>query len=96
MDRVKNNNRIDRNLVEYDNEKKILIFHSFKDTDISLTPDLVQHLDGNSKVFLYYKDMNKKGRVRMLTLGYASSNNIQKARNTILSLKSIAELQNKE
>ena len=88
VDRAKNNNRIKRNLIDYDNEKKVLIFNSYKDITIELDPDMVQHLDGNSKVFLYYKNENRKGRVTMLTLGYAFKDDINKARNTILSLKS--------
>lgn len=88
IDRAKNNNRLDRNLIEYDNEQKLLIFHSFKDIDLSIDPSKVEHLDGSSKVFLYYIDeSNKKRRIKMLTLGYSYKDDIQRARNQILSLK---------
>ena len=88
VDRAKNNHRINMNLIDYDNEKKVLICKSYKDITIEIDPNLVQHLDGNSKVFLYYKNENRKGRITMLTLGYAFRDDINKARNTILSLKS--------
>lgn len=88
IDRVKNNNRLDKNLIEYDNEQQLLIFHSFKDIDLSLDPSKVEHIDGSSKVFLYYADeSNKKRKIKMLTLGYSYKDDIQRARNQILSLK---------
>lgn len=88
IDRAKNNNRLDKNLIEYDNEQQLLIFHSFKDIDLSIDPSKVEHLDGSSKVFLYYADeSNKKRKIKMLTLGYSYKDDIQRARNQILSLK---------
>ncbi len=89
IDRAKNNNRIDKDLIKYDKEQKVLIFYSFKDIELKIDPSKVQHLDGNSKVFLYYIDDNKKRKTKMLTLGYAHKDDIQRARNQILALKSL-------
>lgn len=88
IDRAKNNNRLDKNLIEYDNEQKLLVFHSFKDIDLSIDPSKVEHIDGSSKVFLYYMDeSNKKRKIKMLALGYSYKDDIQRARNQILSIK---------
>ena len=88
IDRTKNNNRLDKDLIKYDNEQKILIFYSFKDIELSIDPSKVQRIDGNSKVFLYYIDDSKK-KTKMLTLGYAHKDDIQRARNRILALQSL-------
>ena len=87
IDRAKNNNRLDKDLNKYDKEQKLLIFYSFKDIELKIDPSKVLHLDGNSKVFLYYIDDNKKKKTKMLTLGYAHKDDIQRARNQILALK---------
>ena len=88
IDRAKNNNRLDKDLIKYDKEQKLLIFYSFKDIELKIDPSKVQHLDGSSKVFLYYIDeSNKKRKIKMLTLGYSYKDDIQRARNQILSLK---------
>lgn len=87
IDRAKNNNRLDRDLIKYDKEQKVLIFYSFKDIELKIDPSKVLHLDGNSKVFLYYIDDNKKKKTKMLALGYSHKDDIQRARNQILSLK---------
>ena len=87
IDRAKNNNRLDKDLIKYDKEQKVLIFYSFKDIELNIDPSKVQHLDGNSKVFLYYIDDSKKKKTKMLTLGYAHKDDIQRARNQILALK---------
>ena len=87
IDRAKNNNRLDKDLIKYDKEQKLLIFYSFKDIELKIDPSKVLHLDGNSKVFLYYIDDNKKKKTKMLTLGYAHKDDIQRARNQILALK---------
>ena len=87
IDRAKNNNRLDKDLIKYDKEEKVLIFYSFKDIELKIDPSKVQHLDGNSKVFLYCIDDNKKKKTKMLTLGYAHKDDIQRARNQILALK---------
>ena len=86
IDRAKNNNRLDKELIKYDKEQKVLIFYSFKDIELSIDPSKVQHIDGNSKVFLYYIDDSKK-KTKMLTLGYSHKDDIQRARNQILALK---------
>ena len=92
IDRAKNNNRLDKDLIKYDKEQKVLIFHSFRDIDLSLDPSKIEHLDGSSKVFLYYVDESKqKRRIKMLSLGYANKDDIQRARNRILALKSLKE-----
>ena len=88
IDRAKNNNRLDKDLIKYDKEQKILIFYSFKDVELKIDSSKVQHLDGNSKVFLYYIDDSKK-KTKMLTLGYAHKDDIQRARNQILAFKSL-------
>ena len=88
IDRTKNNNRLDKDLIKYDNEQKILIFYSFKDIELSIDPSKVQRIDGNSKVFLYYIDDSKK-KTKMLTLGYSHKDDIQRARNRILALQSL-------
>ena len=87
IDRAKNNNRLDKDLIKYDKEQKVLIFYSFKDIELKIDPSKVLHLDGNSKVFLYYIDDNKKKKTKMLTLGYSYKDDIQRARNQILALK---------
>ena len=88
IDRAKNNNRLDKELIKYDKEQKLLIFYSFKDIELSVDPSKVQRIDGNSKVFLYYIDDSKK-KTKMLTLGYAHKDDIQRARNRILALQSL-------
>ena len=89
IDRAKNNNRLDKDLIKYDKEQKVLIFYSFKDIELKIDPSKVLHLDGNSKVFLYYIDDSKKKKTKMLTLGYAHKDDIQRARNQILAFKSL-------
>ena len=89
IERAKNNNRLDKDLIKYDKEQKVLIFYSFKDIELKIDPSKVQHLDGNSKVFLYYIDDSKKKKTKMLTLGYAHKDDIQRARNQILAFKSL-------
>lgn len=89
IDRAKNNNRLDKDLIKYDKEEKVLIFYSFKDIELKIDPSKVQHIDGNSKVFLYYIDDSKKKKTKMLTLGYAHKDDIQRARNQILAFKSL-------
>ena len=89
IDRAKNNNRLDKDLIKYDKEQKLLIFYSFKDVELKIDPSKVLHLDGNSKVFLYYIDDSKKKKTKMLTLGYAHKDDIQRARNQILAFKSL-------
>ena len=88
IDRAKNNNRLDKELIKYDKEQKLLIFYSFKDIELSIDPSKVQRIDGNSKVFLYYIDDSKK-KTKMLTLGYSHKDDIQRARNRILALQSL-------
>ena len=87
IDRAKNNNRLDKDLIKYDKEQKLLIFYSFKDIELKIDTSKVLHLDGNSKVFLYYIDDSKKRKTKMLTLGYSHKDDIQRARNQILALK---------
>ena len=89
IDRTKNNNRLDKDLIKYDNEQKILIFYSFKDIELSIDPSKVQRLDGNSKAFLYYIDESKNNKTKMISLGYANKDDIQRARNRILALQSL-------
>ena len=89
IDRAKNNNRLDKDLIKYDKEQKVLIFYSFKDVELKIDPSKVQHLDGNSKAFLYYIDDSKKKKTKMLTLGYSHKDDIQRARNQILAFKSL-------
>ena len=89
IDRAKNNNRLDKDLIKYDKEQKLLIFYSFKDVELKIDPSKVQHLDGNSKAFLYYIDDSKKKKTKMLTLGYSHKDDIQRARNQILAFKSL-------
>ena len=89
IDRAKNNNRLDKDLIKYDKEQKLLIFYSFKDIELKIDPSKVLHLDGNSKVFLYYINDSKKKKTKMLTLGYSHKDDIQRARNQILAFKSL-------
>lgn len=89
IDRAKNNNRLDKDLIKYDKEQKVLIFYSFKDIELKIDPSKALHLDGNSKVFLYYIDDNKKKKTKMLTLGYSHKDDIQRVRNQILAFKSL-------
>ena len=88
IDRAKNNNRLDKELIKYDKEQKLLIFYSFKDIELKIEPSKVERLDGNFKVLLYYVDETaEKRKIKMLTLGYSHKDDIQRARNQILALK---------
>ena len=87
VDRVKNNNRININLMEYDKENNILICRNYKDETISVKPELVRYLDGNDKVYLYYFVEGEKTKKKVFTLGFAESSEISEARAMIERIK---------
>ena len=84
-DRTKNNNRLEINLIEYDDENNVLVCRNFKDEILNIKPESVRYLDGNHKVYLYYYDEKKKKKV--FPLGFANKNDIKEARTMLKGLK---------
>ncbi len=87
IDRAKNNNRVEINLIEYDKDNNLLTFRSFKDETLSIKPESVRYLDGSSKVYLYYFTEDEKKKKRVMTLGFANKNDIKDARAVLEGLK---------
>ena len=88
VERAKNNNRININLIEYDKDNNLLMCRSYKDECVSIKPEAVRYLDGSSKVYLYYFAEDKKKQKKTLALGFANKKDIKEARVMIEKLKS--------
>lgn len=92
VERAKNNNRLDINLIEFDKNKNELILKNHKDKLLIINPQSFRFLDGNEKVYLYYYETKTnngkiKNTQKMFILGYAEKDDINKARELLNSLK---------
>ncbi len=92
VERAKNNNRLDINLIEYSKDKNELILRNHKDKTLTIEPQSFRFLDGKEKAFLYYyetrtNDGKIKNTQKMFVLGYAEKDDINKARELLNKLK---------
>ena len=83
IDLVKNNNRLEINLMEYDEQTNEIVLQNHRDKVIRINPSQFVSLEGGRHVYIYYKHEKK---TRMFDLGFANKKDKTNALNIIKDL----------